>query len=62
MKAGFIAMSKDTPAKRAKQLGAKSLKQIAKAWGCDVSNLHHKFESNREQFEIIVIGVVNRDR
>lgn len=51
-----------TPAKRAKQLGAKSLKQIAQAWGCDVSNLHHKFKSNREQFEIIVIGVVNRDK
>lgn len=51
-----------TPAKRAKQLGAKSLKQIGEAWGCDVSNLHHKFKGNREQFEIIVIGVVNRNK
>lgn len=48
-----------TPAKRAKQLGAKSLKQIADAWGCDVSNLHHKFKAKPKHFDIIVRGVVN---
>ena len=47
-----------TPAKRAKQLGAKSLKQIADAWGCDVSNLHHKFKAKPNHFDIIVLGVV----
>ena len=51
-----------TPAKCAKQLGAKSLKQVSDAWGCDVSNLHHKFKSNREQFEIIVLGVVEKSK
>ena len=49
---------KVTPAKRAKQLGAPSLKVIAEYWGCDVSNLHHKFKSNPHQFELIVLGVV----
>lgn len=49
---------KMTPAKRAKQLGAKSLKQIADAWGCDVSNMHHKFKAKPKHFDIIVLGVV----
>ena len=47
-----------TPAKRAKQLGAKSLKQVADKFGCTVENLHMKFKSKPYQFDIIVRGVV----
>jgi isocitrate/isopropylmalate dehydrogenase len=48
-----------TPSKRAKQLGAKSLKQVADNFGCTVDNLNAKFKSKPHQFDIIVIGVVN---
>lgn len=48
-----------TPAKRAKQLGAKSLNQVAKSFGCTVQNLSLKFKSNPNQFDIIVLGVVS---
>ena len=47
-----------TPSKRAKFLGAPSLKMVAECWGCDVSNLHHKFKRNPRQFDIIILGVV----
>ena len=49
---------KMTPAKRAKELGAKSLNQVAQKFGCTVQNLSFKFKTNRNQFEIIVVGVV----
>ncbi len=48
-----------TPAKRAKQLGAKSLNQVAENFGCTVQNLSIKFKSNPKQFDIIVLGVVS---
>lgn len=48
-----------TPSKRAKELGAKSLKQVADSFGCTVDNLNAKFKSKPHQFDIIVIGVVN---
>lgn len=48
-----------TPAKRAKDLGAKSLNQIAQEFGCTVQNLSAKFKSNPKQFDIIVLGVVS---
>ena len=46
-----------TPAKRAKELGAKSLNQIAQEFGCTVQNLSAKFKSHPKQFDIIVLGV-----
>lgn len=49
-----------TPAKRAKQLGAKSLKQVAYAYGCTVENMRIKFYKKPHQFEIIVLGVVKK--
>lgn len=48
-----------TPAKRAKELGAKSLKQVADTFGCTVDNLNAKFKSKPNQFDIIVLGVVS---
>ena len=48
-----------TPAKRAKELGAKSLKQTADSFGCTVDNLNAKFKSKPHQFDIIVLGVVS---
>lgn len=49
---------KTTPSKRAKELGAKSLKQVADAFGCTVDNLNHKFKNKQYQFDIIVLGVI----
>lgn len=51
-----------TPAKRAKELGAKSLNEIAHAFGCTLQNLHAKFKSNPNQFDIIVLGVVELNK
>lgn len=51
-------MKKQTPAVRAKELGAKSLKQIADEFGCSVENLGHKFKTKPHQFDIIVQGVL----
>lgn len=48
-----------TPAKRAKELGAQSLKQVAETFGCTVQNLSAKFKSNSKQFDIIALGVVS---
>lgn len=48
-----------TPAKRAKELGAKSLNEVAQEFGCTVQNLSAKFKSNPNQFDIIVLGVVS---
>ena len=48
-----------TPSKRAKELGAKSLKQVADLFGCTVDNLNAKFKSKPHQFDIIVLGVVS---
>lgn len=48
-----------TPSRRAKELGAKSLKQVAEKFGCTVDNLNAKFKSKPHQFDIIVRGVVN---
>jgi hypothetical protein len=48
-----------TPAKRAKQLGAQSLKQVADTYGCGVENMRKKFYQKPKQFDIIVLGVVN---
>jgi len=53
---GLLTM---TPSKRAKELGAKSLKQIAQEFGCTVDNLNAKFKSKPRQFDIIVLGVVS---
>lgn len=47
-----------TPAKRAKELGANSLNQVAQEFGCTVQNLSAKFKSNPKQFDIIVLGIV----
>lgn len=47
-----------TPAKRAKQLGAKSLQRVAEIYGCKVSNLRHKFYNKPQQFDVIVLGAV----
>ena len=48
-----------TPSKLAKQLGAKSLKQVADNFGCPVDNLNAKFKSKPHHFDIIVICLVN---
>lgn len=50
-----------TPDKRAKQLGAESLKRVAEVFGCTVQNLRHKHKHKPHQFDIIVLGVVNID-
>lgn len=50
-----------TAAKRAKQLGAKSLKQIAIEYGCTVQNLSAKIKSHPHQFDIIVLGVISKE-
>ena len=47
-----------TAAKRAKQLGAKSLKQITEAWGCTPQNIRNTFNARPHQFDIIVLGVL----
>ncbi|AUR97553.1 hypothetical protein NVP1240O_53 [Vibrio phage 1.240.O._10N.261.52.F8] len=47
-----------TASKQAKALGARSLKQVAEAFGCTVQNLTHKHKANNSQFRIIVLGVV----
>lgn len=47
-----------TYSQRAKQLGAKSLKQVADEFGCTPQNLNLKFRSKPRQFDIIVLGVV----
>lgn len=47
-----------TAAKRAKQLGAKSLQQITDAWGCTPQNIRHTFKTRPHQFDIIVLGVL----
>lgn len=51
-----------TPGKRAKQLGAKSLNEVAEAFGCTVQNISAKFYANPHQFDIIVLGVVVMER
>lgn len=51
-----------TPAKRAKQLGAQSLNQVAEAFGCTIQNMSAKFYANPHQFDIIVLGVVIMER
>lgn len=47
-----------TPAKRAKELGAKSLNQVAHSYGCSIQNLSHKYKTKPNQFDIIVLGVI----
>lgn len=44
------------PANRAKELGAKSLNQIAEIWGTSVQALHYQFKENPHKFDIIVLG------
>ena len=48
-----------TPSKTAKQLGAKSLAQVAEHWGTTVQALHYQHKTNPKKFEIIVRGVVS---
>lgn len=50
-----------TPDKRAKQLGAQSLNQVAEVFGCTVQNLRHKHKHKPQQFDIIVLGVVSKE-
>lgn len=47
-----------TYSQRAKQLGAKSVKQVADEFGCTPENLRLKFKSKPHQFDIIVMGAV----
>ena len=44
---------------RAKELGAKSLKQIAEAWGTTTQALSYQHKENPHKFDIIVSGVLN---
>lgn len=48
-----------TPAKRAKELGAKSLSQVANHWGTTAQALYYQSRENPKKFEIIVRGVVS---
>jgi hypothetical protein len=50
--------TKITPAKRAKELGAKSLNQVAHSYGCSIQNLSHKYKTKPNQFDIIVLGAI----
>ncbi len=47
-----------TAAKKAKELGAKNLQQVAQVYGCTPQNLSYKYNKEPKQFEIIVLGVV----
>lgn len=47
-----------TPSKRAKELGAPSLKWVAEQWGCTARNLEIKLKTKPWQFDIIVAGAV----
>lgn len=49
-----------TPAKRAKQLGAPSLKIVAEYWGVTVQGISQMFYRNEAKFEIVVLGVVSK--
>lgn len=51
-----------TPSKRAKQLGAHSLKQVAEVFGCTPDNLKAKFKVKPHQFDIIVLGVIEVEK
>lgn len=56
------ALNSITPSKRAKQLGAHSLKQVAEVFGCTPDNLKAKFKAKPHQFDIIVLGVVEVEK
>jgi hypothetical protein len=51
-----------TAAKRAKELGAKSLQQITDAWGCTPQNIRNTFKTRPHQFDIIVLGVLQSQK
>ena len=48
-----------TAGKKAKQLGASSLKSVAETYGCTVQNLRHMHINYPVKFEIIVLGVIS---
>lgn len=47
-----------TPSKRAKQLGAKSLNQVAEETRQSLQTLSNWFYNKPELFDVVVIGVV----
>jgi len=47
-----------TPAKRAKQLGAPSLKIVAETWGVTMQGISQMYHRTPEKFEIVVLGCV----
>lgn len=47
-----------TPAKRAKQLGAQSLKMVAETWGVTMQGISQMYYRTPDKFEIVVLGCV----
>jgi len=47
-----------TPAKRAKQLGAPSLKMVAEAWGVTMQGISQMYYRTPDKFEIVVLGCI----
>jgi len=48
--------------KRAKELGADSLRWVAEAYGCSESALHKSYRDNPGRFDIKVAGCVSLDK
>lgn len=47
-----------TPAKRAKQLGAPSLKMVADTWGVTMQGISQMYYRTPDKFEIVVLGCI----
>lgn len=47
-----------TPAKRAKQLGAPSLKMVAETWGVTMQGISQMYYRTPDKFEIVVLGCI----
>lgn len=50
-----------TPAKRAKQLGCLSLRQVSQTTGVAESTLHDWFKNKPKLFDVVCVGVASKE-
>jgi len=50
-----------TPAKRAKQLGCLSLRQVSQTTGVAESTLHDWFKNKPKLFDVVCVGVARKE-